>query len=45
MVRGNDGPYGSPVDGFTDKGEVVPYGEPRTLMQIIKKIEGSNGFD
>jgi hypothetical protein len=43
-VWGNSGPYGWPVSGLSVSGDAVPYGEPRTLAQKMKKRLGSNAF-
>jgi hypothetical protein len=44
VVGGNSGPYGLPVLGSRVMGEAVPYGEPSTFAQKMKKRLGSKAF-
>lgn len=44
VVGGKSGPYGRPVEGSIERGEVVPKGDPKTFAQKMKKRVGSKAF-
>jgi len=42
VLPGISGPYGRPVSGLAVTLDTVPYGEPMTFAQKMKKRVGSN---